>query len=201
MNPKEVVVGQRVLFCAFTLVVVLLASGCPQQPPEVRIAETRTQYFLEPTGLLVQEIEAEAAAEVAAEVAAEAAVAEEAEVMEGEAAAEGAMEGEGEEGTLEEQGPRTVTVLFDLIVRFDGLRESLPGITIEIVHTDPFDKEKARYRQWVETDGMEKGNARQLSFEREIPDYESGDEFSIEFREHIPREEWGDYREFESVAP
>jgi len=187
MIPKEVVVGHRVLLFTLTLVTVLLTSGCPQQPPEVRIAETRTQYFLEPTGLLVREIEAEVSAE-------DFEGGEEAEAAADEAA------GDGEEGTMEAEGPRTVKVLFDLVVRFDGLRDSLPGITVEISHSDPFGKEKARYLQWVETTGMKKGDARQLSFEREIPDYESGDEFTIEFREQIPREEWDDYREFESVT-
>ncbi|MEE8522598.1 MAG: hypothetical protein V3T72_01605, partial [Thermoanaerobaculia bacterium] len=57
------------------------------------------------------------------------------------------------------------------------------------------------YLQWIETEGMKKSNTRQLSFEREIPDYESGDELAIVFRDHIPREEWGGYKEFESVAP
>lgn len=183
--------GHRALLFILTLVTVLLAAGCPQQPPEVRIAETRTQYFLEPTGMLVQEIE------IAAEDFEDG---EEAEAMAADQAMVDEEMGEGEEGTMEEAGPRTVKVLFDLIVRFDGLRESLPGITVEVAHSDPFGKEKARYLQWIETAGMKKGNARQLSFEREIPDYESGDEFSIEFRQHIPREEWGDYKEFEGVA-
>jgi hypothetical protein len=182
-------VGHRVSFCTLSLVAVLLASGCPQQPPEVKIAETRNQYFLEPTGMLVQEIEAEVSSEDF----------ESGDVGEAEEPPAEEMAGD-EEGSMEPEGARTVKVLFDLVVRFDGLREALPGITIEISHSDPFDKEKAHYRQWIETAGMKKGNARQISFEREIPDYESGDKFSIEYREHIPREEWGDYKEFESVA-
>jgi hypothetical protein len=90
--------------------------------------------------------------------------------------------------------------MFDVVVRFDG-RKSLPGITIDISHRDPFEKEKARYQQWIETPGMSRGDARQLSFEKEISNYETGDQFAIEFRPFIPPEERGDYREFTEASP
>ncbi len=192
----------RILACALALLPLLLLAGCTPKSPEEIVAETRTQYFVEPTGMLVQEIEAEdalaAEADQGDEPAEATAVAAEAAAVAAEAAAEG-EEVEGEE-VAEADGPRTVQVLFDLILRFDG-RKSLPGITIDIAHQDPFDKEKARYQQWIETDGMSRGDASQLSFEKEIPDYETGDQFTIEFQAFVPPEERGNYREFSEAAP
>ena len=184
----------RVLACSLALLPLLFA-GCAQKSPEEIVAETRTQYFVEPTGLLIQEIEAEDALAAEADQGDEPA---EAAAVAAEAAAEG-EEVEGEE-VAEADGPRTVEVLFDLILRFDG-RKSLPGITIDIAHQDPFDKEKARYQQWIETDGMSRGDARQLSFEKEIPNYETGDGFTVEFQAFVPPEERGNYREFSEAAP
>lgn len=171
-------------------VAALLAVGCVQKSPEQVVTETRTEYFLEPTGMLVQELktEPEAGAAEGEEVAGEPEEAEPGETA------------EGEEGMVADEGPRPVNVLFDVVVRFDGLRDSLPGITVEIAHSDPFDQEKGRYIQWIETAGMRKGDARQISFEREIPNYETGDEFRIEFREFVPPEERGDYREYEGAG-
>ncbi len=189
----------RILACSLALLPLLLFAGCAQKSPEEIVAETRTQYFVEPTGMLIQEIEAEDA------LAAEAAEAEQgdepAEAVAVAAEAAEAAEGEmAKEGEAEDDGPRTVEVLVDLVLRFDG-KKSLPGITVDISHQDPFEKEKARYQQWIETDGMSRGDARQLSFEKEIPDYETGDQFTIEFQGFIPPEERGNYREFSEAAP
>jgi hypothetical protein len=181
---------------AFVLAVLplLILVGCAQKSPEEVVAETRTEYFLEPTGMLVQEPET-ASEDLLAEDAAEAEQGDEP------AAAEAAAAAEEDEAAAEEaEGPRTVRVMFDVVVRFDG-RKSLPGITIDISHRDPFEKEKARYQQWIETPGMSRGDARQLSFEKEISNYETGDQFAIEFRPFIPPEERGDYREFTEASP
>ena len=187
----------RILAGALAILSLLVLAGCAQKSPEELVAETRTQYFVEPTGMLIQEIEAEDALEAAEADQGDGP----AEDVAGAAEAEEAAEGEEsmEEGA-EADGPRTVQVLFDLIVRFDG-RQSLPGITVDVSHNDPFDKEKARYQQWIETDGMSRGDARQLDFSLEIPDYETGDQFAIEFQAFIPPEERGNYREFSEAAP
>jgi len=188
-------VDHRVLFRSLTLVAVLLAFGCPEQPPEVRIAETRAQYSLHSPHFLVEETEAE---EVLSAEDFESGEEDAMEPMEAEAEGEG--EGEGEEGQMEPEGPRPVNVLFDVMVNFEGLRDGLPGITLDITHKDPFDQVKADYRQWVDTTKVRKGNPQQLSFEREVPDFESGDTFEIELRGYVPPDEWGDYKEFEGVA-
>ncbi len=181
-----------------SLVVVGLLAACAPKDPAVRVAEARGQYFIEPTGMLVQKApEPEVAEEVMPEEAAAEAVAT---AEEAAATAEEIAEGEGGEEMAEEPGPRTANVLFDLIIRFDGSK-SLPGVTLDVVHSDPFEKEKARYLQWIETDGMRRGDARQLSFEIDISNYVEGDAFAIEFQSHVPPEKFGDYREFAEAAP
>ena len=182
--------SHRILACALALGAILLVAGCAQKSPQEIVAETRTEYFLEPTGMLVQEPAAESEEGLADEAA---------ETEQGDEPAEDAAE-EGEAEAEEPEGPRTVNVLFDVVVRFDG-RKSLPGITVDVVHSDPFEKEKARYQQWIETPGMARGDARQLSFEKEISDYETGDQLAIEFTPFIPPEKRGDYREFAEAAP
>ena len=177
----------------------IVLTACPQQSPEARVLEARSKYSLEPTGFLIEELEPEEAApeespaavmgeEIAVEataIAAEAATAEE--------TAEGEMM---DEETMAPAGPRSVAVLFDLLVRFNATGDALPGITIEIVQQDPFKKEKERHLTWVETQDLRKGEERQVPVRLEVANYEDGDEFSVEFSAFVPPEQRGDYREF-----
>ena len=180
---------ERALLTVLAMIVVLLCGGCAPKSPEEKIAAARAKYAMQPSGILVREIEPEPAAEAmdAEEGAAAEAMAEDEEVTD-------ELEFEAPEG-----GPRTVNVLFDLILTFDG-REALPGITIEVTHRDPFEKEKAHFRQWIETAGLGRGEARQISFEKEIANFETGDDFAIEIRPFVPPEERGNYREFAAAG-
>jgi hypothetical protein len=122
--------------------------------------------------------------------------------------AEGAMaaeteegaEGEGAEGEgmMEpemEEGPRTAQILLDLLVVFDG-SESLPGLTVDISHADPFEKEKANYRKYIEPGTMLSGEQKQVPVILEVENFETGDAFSAFVRSNVPPEERGEYREF-----
>ncbi len=189
--------SKRFLACAL-LIAGLVLTACPQKSPEARVLEARSNYALTPTGFLVQELETEEAAgeDVAAEEVA--AVAEEAAAVAEEAAGEEMAEGDVE---MAPAGPRSAEVLFDLMVRFNAVGDALPGITVEIVHNDPFQKEKGRHLMWVDTPGLRKGEERQVPIKLEVDNYEDGDEFSVEFSEFVPPEKRGDYREFAEAGP
>jgi len=181
---------------------VLLLAGCAQKSPEEQVAETRAEYTVQLNAFLPQEPEAEEpAAEEGEEMAeGEEAMAEEGgeemagDEMAGDEMAGDEMAGEGDEAMADE-GPRTAEILFDLIVQFDG-DEPLPGITVDISHADPFEKEKAVYHHWIETGDMIKGQTNQESFVKEIPNFETGDVFSVDLRSYVPPEERSEYREF-----
>lgn len=180
----------------------LVVTACPQKSPEARVIEARANYSLEPTGFLVRELETEAVTPQGAgeefAVAAEAPASGEAVAVAAEAAAaEEVADGEmPDEETAMPQGPRSVEVMFDLLVRFNSSADALPGITVEIVQNDASQNEKAKYLEWVETEGLRKGEARQVPIRLKIENYEDGDEFSVEWNDFVPPEERGDYREF-----
>ena len=199
--------SNRILACSLVVLAAIVLTGCPQKSPEAQVLEARGKYSLEPTGFLIQELEAEepadggeAPAAVMGEEVSVAASAEAAAVSD-ETAEEG-EEGEAmDEETMEPQGPRSVQVMFDLLVQFGAPGDALPGITVDIVQTDPFKKEKSRYPTWVETPGLRKGETRQVPIMLEVDNYEDGDEFNVEFSEFVPPEKRGDYREFATAAP
>jgi hypothetical protein len=124
----------------------------------------------------------------------------EGEMAEGEMA-EGEM-AEGEEMMMEpemEEGPRTAQILLDVLVAFDG-SESLPGLTIDISHADPFQKEKATFREYIETGPMLSGEQKQMTVVLEVENFETGDAFGASVRSNVPAEEQGEYREFAEYA-
>ncbi len=200
-HQKEFVVGQssnRIMVCSLVVLAAIALTACPQKSPEAQVLEARSKYSLNPTGILVNELETEEAA--AGEESPAAVMAEEVSVEA--SAAEETAEGE----TLDEemaapQGPRSVEVMVDLLVQFSATGDALPGITVEIVQKDPFQKEKGRHLTWVETPGLRKGEARQVSIKLEVDNYEDGDEFSVEWNAFVPAEKRGEYREFAEAAP
>lgn len=194
--------SNRILVCLLLILAAVVLTACPQKSPEQQVLEARDKYSLEPSGILINELETEAepAGEAAAEMVAEAA---EAAAVAAEATAEGeAAEGEIlDEETAAPQGPRSVEVMVDLLVRFNATGEALPGITVEIVQNDPFQKEKDRHLAWVDTAGLRKGEQRQVSVGLEVDNYEDGDEFTVEWNAFVPPEKRGEYREFAESGP
>lgn len=193
--------------CLGAASLALILTACPRELPEVRILETRAAYSLEPSGFLIEEPETADTASADAEATA-AAIADEAVAVAAEAvavaaaSAEEAVEGETlDEETTEPPGPRSVAVLFDLLIRFEGTGEALPGITVEVLQSDRFETEKARHLTWVDTGGLSKGEERQVPVRLEVEDYEDGDAFSIEWNAFVPPEKRGEYREFAEAAP
>lgn len=176
--------------CLLVSTLVLIVACGPSSPAE-KVAEVRGEYKVQLNTFIVQEPEP-----VEAEV--EGAMAEE-DSGAGEVVAVAAEEAEGEEvaeDVTPEEGPRPTDVLLDLYVLFNG-KESLPGITIDISMADPFQKEKATFRRYLDTGKMVRGEGRQLSLVLEgIEDFETGDVFSVFLRSSVPVEERGEYREF-----
>lgn len=205
---------------AFAAPLALLLAGCPIEETvdvgndateagvdssEHGVLEAREGYRLSLVGLEVQESEGDEGATDAdsgrlasAEGVAVARAA--GETMIGAAEAEEA-EGEGEEGEEGEEvesaeGPRPTEVMLDLVVRFVGPGEPLPGITVEVSQEDAFGQLRQRHLVWAETPGLRRGEKRQVPLRLEVDDYEDGDEFYVEWQAFVPPEERGRYREF-----
>lgn len=193
-----------------SFVATLLLVACPSKTPEQMVAEKRAKYVVQlNTWRLVEPpveempmdegMAGEEGAEAGEAMAVASAAAATEEAAEGEEMGEEIEEGMGEE-MMAEEGPRTATIFFDLIVQFTG-REPLDGITVDITHADPFEQEKTVARHWIETGDMTKAETRQVSFEREFENYDEGDVFSVSLRSYVPPEEIGEYREFAAAAP
>ena len=172
----------------FAVCALALAAGCSEDPV-ARIAKLRTQYEVELTSFVVNQVP------LVPETPADE-TAGEADGEEAAAADEGTSD---EEGAGDELAPEPVPVrtdvLLDLLIQNRAL-EPLPGLTVEIIHADTARDEKARYRVWLDTSGIAKGGRSQIAELIEDVAYEEGDAFAVEIRSPIPPEEHGDYREF-----
>lgn len=170
---------------------LLMAWGCAEKSPMEKIAETRAQYTVQLNAWLPQEPEVEPVETVEGDEL------EGAESEGGEAEMVEETDPAAEEMSEEaiEPEPLSTDILFDVILYFNG-NESLPGITLDIVHAGPNEQVKATYRYWADTADMRKGNPRQFNFVLQIPGFESGDIFSMEVRQPIGEAEIGEYNEF-----
>ncbi|MCG8466717.1 MAG: hypothetical protein MJB57_00705 [Gemmatimonadetes bacterium] len=193
------------------IVALICVAGCAPPSPDEIVIEGRTEFIIDlenwtewETGadeVREERIAFEPATATEAVASASLSAAGGAVAAEGETAAEGEEAAEESEEIEEPQGPRTTNVMFELLIRFNGAGDPLPGITADILHRDPFGREKARQLEWVDTSGMRRGEPRQFSFELEIDDFETGDVFAVELRSYVPPEERGEYREFSEATP
>ena len=197
---------QTTPYAVLVLALVALAlTACAQKSPEERVAEARTKYSIRSTSFLPQEpaapvdamdegmmgdemVDETSDGEMPADAATEDSVDGTMDDADGDAMADAGGEGDGMATAKHE-------VLFDLIVQFDG-NDPLPGVTVEITHADPFEKEKGSFRHYLETGPMVKSETKQLSFTVPDLDFVDGDLFSVDIRGHVPPEERGEYREF-----
>ncbi len=181
---------------------LLISLACQTQTPEQMVNELRGQYSVQSTSFLPQQQLSDASEADAA-------------LHEGEeadstvtgtetAAASGDDEAASIEETVDEDGfalsgPQPTSILFDIVLMFEG-RKPLPGLTLDIVHSDPFEKVKENRRHFIETANLIKGDVLQQDFVLEDFNFEDGDQFTIEIRPSIPLEEQGEYREFGLMA-
>lgn len=196
---------------------LLLLAGCQSETFEERVARLRQGYTISASSFVVKQTpppvapgvaegnaatEGEPVAESATEVPeGEALAAEEGTT---EAAAEAAAPAgeateatEGVEGIMvEDLIPVEQDVLLDLVVRNDNVRGSLPGLTLDVTQVDAAGTEKAHWRAWIDTSGIERGPGEQLTHELEDVEFAEGDTFQVEVRNSVPPGERGEYQEF-----
>lgn len=171
------------LLTTTALVLLAVLTACAEKSPAERVAAERALFRATLNGFLVQEqvVEPEGAGE------------------EGEVEPAGTEEatGEGEETAMVE--PQVVqNVLVDILIQHDS-DDGLPGVTVEIYQVDAADQSKAHWQLWVDTDGLARATAKQISHTLEDVSYEDGDGFAAEIR-RVPEAERGDYQEFEGTG-
>ncbi|NND71298.1 MAG: hypothetical protein HKN43_06945 [Rhodothermales bacterium] len=176
---------------------VLTIVGCNIKSTQEQVAAARAQYTVTLNDVtaaeeLEPELENEAGLAESAAEAAEIASATEEAAAEGEETDEGAM-------GMEDEGPQSTNVLFDILVSFQG-KNPLDGITVDVTHVDEDEEEKGVYLQFVDTAGMLDGETRQVDFELEGVAVEDGDAFSVTLASGVPANA-GDYREFSQASP
>jgi len=182
---------RRKLFVFLTAAGLALVSiGCPRQDDTVPLTDEEPSPEAEPEsehlGVIVelQRYDVMDWAPPAGEAAGEA---EEMGAMGVEEAAMAEAADEEPEGEEEpEQGPRAATILFSLLVRFEGRGEAPEKVEAELVHSDSLAGEKGRYREWLITHEMKPAEERMEALEFEIEDYEEGDAFSVELGQSVP---------------
>ena len=189
----------NILFWLSSLLLVAGLWGCTPQSPEDRVLSSRAEYTVQSANALPQRQVTDATMEdVAMDEGENGAEDETAGAAEAELATE-ESEGEGIAEAIDEEGmmeiPVTSSVLFDVVMTFSG-NDPLPGVTLDIVHKDPFDQIKTTRRQYIETPTLTKGQVLQTDFVLEDLSFEEGDTFEVELRGDIPPGERSEYREF-----
>lgn len=190
----------KVLLCSVVLLVLGGLVACTPSSPEEKVAATRTQYMVTLNAFFPQEPPVEETMPELLDAGDE----EEGasidlvamEPVDGDT--EG-VDGDADSMAVDENvvdsGPKTVGILLDLVVRFDGT-DPLDGLTLDISQADPFEKEKATFRHYIELGSMVKSETKQVSFVLEDVDYVDGDLFSVNLREVVAPGDRAEYREF-----
>ena len=197
------------LFALLALVLGLVA--CAPADPATQVAKDRQNYqvanvtwrVLEPPSPpMVEEMDPAAMEEGAVEMAEEATEAsmdETADAVADEAADAAEAMAEGMEAAIEVMDDGTRAILFDVMIAKDG-HDTLAGVTLDVTHASASETEKEVRRHFIETEGMAKGEVRQVAFEIDGWDYEDGDLFSVELREIVPSAERNAYPEWSGAG-
>lgn len=177
---------RKSIFALSTIcVAALLAVGCASEPedPAEQVSEIRSGYSAELNSFVVHQVpqpEMEPPAE------------------EGDEAAEAEGGDGGEEAAAAEPAeiPVRQDVLLDVLVAQEG-RESLPGLTVDVIQADAQGNEKATWKVYLDVSDVHRGPGTQISHRLEDVDFEDGDGFHVEVRHPVPPGERGEYREFQ----
>jgi hypothetical protein len=190
--------------------ILLLGSmvACEPQSPAERIDELRAGYEVEvnPSGFSAtpnypepppmeegEEGEEGAEGEMAAdeEMATDEEMTGDGEMGEGEMAAEG-------EVAQEQMEPESYDVVLDLLIKNGNRGDSLPELTVDLIHADANQNERGRLQVVFDTSNVLPGSSSQFSQELKGIPYEEGDMFTAEIRQ-VPPEDRGDYPEYGSA--
>ncbi len=173
--------------------IALLLGACTPADPIAAVAAARADYEVQLSGWIARPPEPPPVVETPDPEA----PADEAEGDPLDADQEGADPMEVE--AVEEADPRTITVLFDLLVLFSG-SDPLPGLTVDITHADPSGAEKAVRQHYIEVANLARGSTNQVAIELDGWDLADGDAFSIDVRQVVSDAERSAYREFQEAA-
>ena len=193
----------KVLLCCTALLIVTGLVACKQPTPEERVAAARAKYRVTLNTFVAQEpameemtddgmMDATDGMDEGEEMAMDDA---DATSEDADMAADEMSDGDMAMDDAAASGPQPTDILLDLVVLFEG-NDPLDGLTLDISQADPFEKEKATFRHYIEIPSMVKSETRQVSFVLEGVDYEVGDLFSVNLREYVAPEDRAAYREF-----
>ena len=202
-SPRRGAASTLALALAAVLTLGLLAACQPASGPE-RVTALRDTYEATLNSFNVVERpmeveESEMAAEGDAEAEGEGEGADAAE----ETADQPAAGDEGEEGTVDEvveEVPVRQDVMLDIILRKTGGGGQLDGVTLDVYQVDADEQDKANYRIYVDTAGLNKGSRNQISHVIEDVDFADGDKFAIAVRANVPPELYSEYKEYSDAG-
>jgi hypothetical protein len=106
-------------------------------------------------------------------------------------------------GWVVDQNPQAETVeqsiALDVLVSHDS-PEPLAGLTLDVSHLGADRKEKRHLREWIDTDGLAAGAAKQFTLRLDGALYAPGDLFKVAVRDPVPAADRSLYREFSRSA-
>ncbi len=181
--------------------------ACQPQSPAERVDELRAGYEVEvnPSGFSATPnypepapmAEGEEGAEgEGGEMAAEDEMAADEEMADDGEMADGEMMDEG--GMAPDMEPESYDVVLDLLIKNGNRGDSLPELTVDLIHADANQNEKGRLQVVFDTSNVLPGSSSQFSQELKGIPYEEGDMFTAELRQVSP-DERGDYPEYGSA--
>jgi hypothetical protein len=178
------------------------------------VAATRAQYTVELNSWYAQVENAsmeEPMDEMGAEGEDAAAEGEDAAASDEADAADATGDATAEDGMAEEMademamsGPQPHTIVFDLLVLYDGRSEPLPGLTVKVTQAASAEANAEEVDSWLQylemPSTMMKGVPEQIGFQLEGVPFEEGNVFAVTLVKGVPAEDRSEYREFQEAG-
>ena len=183
------------------LAILLAFTACQQRSPEEQVAAKRAEYTVELNSWYaqVENVSLEATEEPIDEAGADGETAADGDGMADDEMAEGEA-GDEMADEMVMTGPQPHTIVFDLLVLFDGRGEPLHGVTVKVTQADGTGTEKESWLQYLEMPPMTKGVPEQVGFQLEGVPFQEGEVFAVTLSKNVPAEERSQYREFQSAG-
>lgn len=197
--PRRITVRTLAIALAAVLTFGLIACQPASGPERVTALRDTYEATLNSFNVVETPMVEESGMAVEVEAETEGDVAEEAAEGEGEAGEEGAGDEMAEDEVVEEV-PMRQDVMLDVILRKTGGGGQLDGVTLDVFQVDADEQDKANYRIYVETAGLNKGSRNQISHVIKDVDFAEGDKFAVEVRANVPPELYGEYKEYSDAA-
>lgn len=187
------------LFSALALLSLLVFTGCQAASPEEQVAAKRADFTVNLNSWYAQvenvpmddSMAADGEEAAGDDMAADAATGDE-----GEAGDDADMGMDMDMAT----GPQPHTIVFDLLVAYNGRGEALSGVTVKVTQADGAGEEKGSWLEYLELPKMTKGVPEQVGFQMEGIAFEEGDVFAVTLTKSVPADERSQYREFQEAG-